>query len=62
VGAGDSFVAGMSWGLARGLPPEEAFRWGIASGTAALLTAGTDLCRREDAERLFPQVQPVRLA
>jgi 6-phosphofructokinase 2 len=62
VGAGDSFVGGMTFGLASGLSPQEAFRWGIASGTAALLTSGTDLCRRADAERLWTQVQPVRLA
>lgn len=62
VGAGDSFVGGMTLGLARGLAPEEAFRWGIASGTAALLSQGTGLCRRADTERLFPMVQPVRLA
>ena len=62
VGAGDSFVGGMTLGLARGLPPEEAFRWGIASGTAALLSLGTGLCRRENVERLFHQVQPTRLA
>jgi 6-phosphofructokinase 2 len=61
VGAGDSFVGGMTLGLARGLAPEEAFRWGIACGTAALLSQGTELCRREDTERLLPQVQPVRL-
>jgi 6-phosphofructokinase 2 len=62
VGAGDSFVGGMTLGLSRGLPVDEAFRWGIASGTAALLSSGTDLCRRENVERLFAQVQPVRLA
>ncbi len=58
VGAGDSFVAGMSYALARGLPPTEAFRWGVASGTAALITPGTELCRRGDAERLLTQVHP----
>ncbi len=56
VGAGDSFVAGMTLALARGSPPEQALRWGIASGTAALLTQGTDLCLREDVERLHAQV------
>ncbi len=59
VGAGDSFVGGMTLGLARGLAPEEAFRWGIASGTATLLTTGTELCRRADTERLFAQVRIV---
>ncbi|MBJ6127464.1 1-phosphofructokinase family hexose kinase [Microvirga splendida] len=56
VGAGDSFVAGMTFALARGVPPEDAFRWGIAAGTAAVLTPGTGLCRREDVERLFSLV------
>lgn len=58
VGAGDSFVAGMSYALSRGLAPTEAFRWGVACGTAALITPGTELCRRGDAERLLTQVRP----
>ncbi|MGE0773926.1 MAG: PfkB family carbohydrate kinase, partial [Sphingomonadaceae bacterium] len=52
VGAGDSFVAGMTYGLVTGRPIEEAFRLGIAAGTAAVLTPGTDLCHRNDVERL----------
>jgi 6-phosphofructokinase 2 len=52
VGAGDSFVAAMTYGLAAGRPVEEAFRLGIAAGTAAVLTPGTDLCHRSDVERL----------
>lgn len=56
VGAGDSFVGGLVWGLQRGLPLQEAFTWGIAAGSAALLTAGTGLSKAEDAQRLQPQV------
>lgn len=52
VGAGDSFVAAMTYGLATGRPIDEAFRLGIAAGTAAVLTPGTDLCHRSDVERL----------
>ncbi|MCP3097540.1 1-phosphofructokinase family hexose kinase [Myxococcus sp. K15C18031901] len=59
VGAGDSFVAGLTLALARGRPHDEALRWGIAAGTAALLSQGTDLCKRADAERLFTQVTAV---
>jgi 6-phosphofructokinase 2 len=61
VGAGDSFVAGMTLALARGESPEAALRQGTAAGTAALCTPGTELCRREDAERLRPQVEIRRL-
>lgn len=52
VGAGDSFVAAMTHGLATGRSIEDAFRLGIVAGTAAVMTPGTDLCRREDVERL----------
>lgn len=53
VGAGDSFVAAMVFKLAAEAPLAEAFRYGIAAGAAALLTPGTELCRREDVERLY---------
>jgi 6-phosphofructokinase 2 len=53
VGAGDSFVGGMTVGLARGMPIESAFAVGVAAGTATVLTAGSELCRRADVERLY---------
>ena len=52
VGAGDSFVGGMTYGLAHGLTVADAFRLGIAAGTAAVLTPGTDLCHRADVAKL----------
>lgn len=56
VGAGDSFVGGMVWALQRHLPLPEAFAWGVASGSAALLSTSTGLCCRDEAQRLRPQV------
>lgn len=56
VGAGDSFVGGMVWGLQSGLALPEAFAWGVAAGSAALMTVTTGLSRREDAQQLHPQV------
>ncbi|MHB8111119.1 MAG: 1-phosphofructokinase family hexose kinase [Syntrophorhabdaceae bacterium] len=53
VGAGDSMVAGIVLGLARGKPIRDSILFGVAAGTAAVMTPGTELCRREDAERLF---------
>jgi 6-phosphofructokinase 2 len=52
VGAGDGFVAGMTFALARRESVEDAFVLGMAAGAAAVLTHGTQLCRREDVERL----------
>lgn len=55
VGAGDSFVGGMTFGLAKGMPPTIAFLLGMSAGTAAVLTPGTELCKRSDVERYFEQ-------
>jgi len=53
VGAGDSMVAGIVLSLARGKPLRESVLFGVAAGTAAVMTPGTELCRREDTERLY---------
>ena len=57
VGAGDSFLGAMIWALASGQSMEDAFRYGVAGGSAALLMPGTELCRREDVERLVREVE-----
>jgi 6-phosphofructokinase 2 len=57
VGAGDSMVAGLVVALQRGAPLPEALRWGVAAGTAAVLTEGTQLCRRTDVERVHATVE-----
>ena len=61
VGAGDSFVGGMVWGLQKGLLLPDAFAWGVASGSAALLSVTTGLACLADAEGLVPQVQLTKL-
>jgi 6-phosphofructokinase 2 len=62
VGAGDAMVAGITVGLSRGWPLEEAIRLGIATGAAVLLTLGTAPCTRGDVERLFESVpEPLEL-
>ena len=59
VGAGDSMVAGIVLSLSRGMSVREAVRFGVAAGSAAVMTPGTELCRREDAERLYQQMAGV---
>ncbi|MFC1991216.1 1-phosphofructokinase [Chloroflexota bacterium] len=56
VGAGDCTVAGLALKLAYGEPLLEACRLAVAMGTAAVLTRGTELCRRADVESLLPKV------
>ncbi|MBP1805409.1 1-phosphofructokinase family hexose kinase [Rubellimicrobium aerolatum] len=53
VGAGDTFVGSFTLALAQGLPVEEALKRGVAGASAAVMTEGTALCRREDVERLI---------
>lgn len=52
VGAGDSFLGAMAFALCCGREIVEAFRYGVAAGAAAVLSPGTDLCHREEVERL----------
>lgn len=59
VGAGDSFVAGMVFALASGKDEREAFRFGLAAGSAAVLRAGNALACPEDIERLLARIEPL---
>ncbi|MFP4115357.1 MAG: 1-phosphofructokinase family hexose kinase [Spirochaetota bacterium] len=60
IGAGDSMIGGIAWSLARGEDVDTATRWGIAAGAAAVMTPGTELCRGDDARRLFNEVAQTR--
>lgn len=62
TGAGDSFLAAMVWALNRQMTPSEAFRFGVAAASAALLHPGTSLCRADDVAHLVRQVQVIGLA
>ncbi len=57
VGAGDSTVAGFIFRHAAGKPLEECVRFATASGTAATLAPGNQLCRLRDVRRLAPRVK-----
>lgn len=56
VGAGDCTVAGLTLALARGRELPDAVRYGVAAGTAAVLTPDTELCRLGDTERLYAEI------
>jgi len=56
VGAGDSMVAGIVLKLAMDKSVEEALLMGVAAGAAAAMTAGSELCREEDAMKLYRQM------
>ncbi|MGO8800272.1 MAG: 1-phosphofructokinase family hexose kinase [Roseiarcus sp.] len=64
VGAGDSFLGAMIWALVSGQSMVDAFRHGVAGGSAALLAPGTGLCHAADLRDLLERVvvEPVTVA
>jgi 6-phosphofructokinase 2 len=57
IGAGDALLAGLLMTLEDGGKLAEGLRWGTAAGSAACLSAGTQLCRQEEVARLLPMVR-----
>jgi 1-phosphofructokinase family hexose kinase len=57
VGSGDAFLAAFVLTVSRGGSIEQALRLGIAAGTAAVLTPGTELCHRREVDILLPRVR-----
>jgi 6-phosphofructokinase 2 len=57
VGAGDSMVAGILVGLTRGKSVRDSVMLGVAAGSAAVMTPGTELCRPDDVKRLYGQMK-----
>jgi 6-phosphofructokinase 2 len=62
VGAGDSFLAAMTYAFASGADRSTALRLGVAAGAAATLSPGTDLCHPWDVTRLAAQLGRARKA
>lgn len=60
AGAGDGVLAGITASLHLGQPIEQGLRLGFACAAAVCLQPGTADCRREDVERLLPQVELIR--
>lgn len=56
VGAGDAMVGAITVGLSRGWPLAKSVRFGVAAGTAMLMTPGTAVCDRTNVEHLFELV------
>jgi 6-phosphofructokinase 2 len=56
VGAGDSFLGAVVWGLAAGHDLADVLRLGVAAGSSAVLNPGTELAHADDARRLVEAV------
>jgi len=61
VGAGDSMVAGMVASLLEGRSISEMVKYGVACGSAATMHEGTQLCNKDDADKLYGWVKNQRV-
>ncbi|WP_420642100.1 1-phosphofructokinase [Candidatus Leptofilum sp.] len=57
IGAGDSMVGGLVYGISLGMPVSEALQWGIACGAATASLAGTAVGTLPMVEDLLKQVK-----
>lgn len=57
IGAGDSMVAGMVWAMSQGMPLSQMAAFGVACGSAAAITPGSELFHAADARRLYGWLQ-----
>jgi 1-phosphofructokinase family hexose kinase len=56
VGAGDSMVGAISYGLTQGCSLEELLRWGLASACATLTETGLTLGSPKNIKKYYPQI------
>ncbi len=57
VGAGDTFVGAITLGLSQGRTPQDAFTLAVAAGAASVMRPGTELCHKEDVDRLYAEIR-----
>jgi len=61
VGAGDSMIAGMLFGIEQGLSLEEAFGYATACGTLAVTKEGTQSFSLEEVKQMYKKVIVTRI-
>lgn len=61
TGAGDSFVAGATLSLSRGMSLPDVLRWGACGASAAVTTEATQLCDPEVFRVILSECEAVRL-
>lgn len=59
VGAGDSLIGGFLASYSQNLDLIEAFKWGIASGSATAFSL--DLCTKDEVEKLLSEIKVTKL-
>lgn len=56
IGAGDSLVAGLVYGIKNNFSPQEMLKFGVACGAATTMSEGTDLASQESINFVLDQL------
>ena len=56
IGAGDSMVAGLIYGIVKNETPKNMLRWGVACGVSATLSEGSDLAHKHNIDAILKQL------
>ncbi|MDR9408474.1 MAG: 1-phosphofructokinase family hexose kinase [Balneolaceae bacterium] len=56
IGAGDSFVGGLVFGLLNEMKAQDAVCYGISAAASTLKSAGTDLCELKDVQAIHAEL------
>jgi 6-phosphofructokinase 2 len=59
IGAGDSMLAGIVFGLSNNLSLLECLQYGIACGTATTMNLGSALCEKKDVDKLLKIIKKI---
>ncbi len=57
IGAGDSMVAGLIYGIQNGFPPEKILKYGVACGVATTMNERTNLGSKENIETVLKLIK-----
>jgi 6-phosphofructokinase 2 len=61
IGAGDSMVGGVVFGLANNYSLYDSVVLGVAAGTSAVMSEGTQLCVEKDVWKFYEQIKEIHL-
>ena len=62
IGSGDSMIAGLLYGLEKGMPIDEALRMGCAAGAATAMSSGTEIGTKSNVDKLISDVKISKIA
>lgn len=57
IGAGDSMVAGLLYGIQKEFSPEKMLEWGVVCGVATTMSEGTGLATKENIDEVMKLMQ-----